>query len=73
MLDRVAVGDLPAKHHTTLYGADGALRHEECITRRGFDGPYTIVYHVHRPHPSRVAPATHGWAAPTRADEGRAL
>jgi homogentisate 1,2-dioxygenase len=73
MLDRVAVGELPAKHHITLLGPDGALRHEECITRRGFDGPYTILYHLHRPHPSRSCLAEHGWAAPVRADEGRPL
>ena len=50
MLDRVSCGDLPAKAHTALRGAGDVLRHEECFTRAAFDGPYTIVYHEHRPH-----------------------
>jgi homogentisate 1,2-dioxygenase len=64
MLDRMAVGRLPPKHHVALRDADGRLLHEECLTRQGFDGPYTILYHQHRPHPSRPAPAEHGWRAP---------
>lgn len=68
MLDRMQVGDVARKHHVQLRGADGALRFEECFTRDGFDGPYTILYHLRRPHVQRVAPAKHGWAAPVAAD-----
>lgn len=50
MLDRHAAGELPPKHHIVFRGPDGALRHEECLTRQGFDGPYTLIYHVHEPH-----------------------
>ncbi|MET0387976.1 MAG: homogentisate 1,2-dioxygenase [Polyangiales bacterium] len=50
MLDRVAVGELAAKPHTALRDAEGALRYEECLTRAGFDGPYSILYHRARPH-----------------------
>lgn len=55
MLGRIAAGDYPQRPHTvfrgpSLEGIAGALRFEECITRRGFDGPYTIVYHLGRPH-----------------------
>ena len=55
MLERIAAGDYPQRPHTALRGPSiegivGALRWEECITRRGFDGPYTIVYHLNRPH-----------------------
>ena len=57
MIDRVAVGDLPPKHHVALRGSDGALRHEECLTRDGFDGPYTIMYHRGRPQAQDVADA----------------
>jgi homogentisate 1,2-dioxygenase len=57
MLDRVAFGDIPRKHHIQLRGADGALRYEECITREGFDGPYTIAYHLRRPHTARQVEA----------------
>ena len=50
MLDRMAEGDLPPKHHLALRGPDGQLRYEHCLTRSGFDGAYTILYHEHRPH-----------------------
>ena len=64
MLDRIANGEIPAKHHTALRSASGDLRHEECITREGFDGPYTIVYHVRRPHLAEPAPAMQRFAVP---------
>jgi len=72
MLDRMVVGDVAAKHHIQLRGPGGELRFEECFTRDGFDGPYTILYHQRRPHVHRLAPAKHGWAAPVAAPE-RAL
>ncbi len=49
MLDRVCVGEVPPKHHLALRDSAGALRYEHCFTRAGFDGPYTISYHEHRP------------------------
>ena len=62
MLERRSVGDLPAKAHTALrHAKSGALRYEECITRAGFDGPYSIVYHEGRPHEAEPIGATHGW------------
>jgi homogentisate 1,2-dioxygenase len=67
MLDRRSEGDVPPKHHTQLRGPGGELRYEECFTRDGFDGPYTILYHLRRPHTHRLAPAEHGWAAPEAA------
>lgn len=73
MLDRMALGDYPAKHHIAFRGPDGSLRHEECITRVGFDGPYTIAYHVHRPHTALVTEATHGWQVPTTTADERPL
>jgi homogentisate 1,2-dioxygenase len=63
------VGDVPRKHHIQLRGNDGALRYEECFTRDGFDGPYTILYHLRRPHLHELAPASHGWAGPASAPE----
>ncbi len=72
MLDRICAGDLPRKHHLQLRGPGGELRHEECFTRDGFDGPYTILYHLRRPHTHRLAPAEHGWPAPVAAED-RAL
>ncbi len=64
MIERLVVGEVPAKHHTVLRGPDGALRWEECITRLGFDGPYTLAYHLRRPHEGRIVEARHGWVAP---------
>lgn len=50
MLDRIQRGDVPSKHHVAHRDGSGALRYEECLTRAGFDGPYSILYHVNRPH-----------------------
>jgi homogentisate 1,2-dioxygenase len=49
MLERISHGELPAKHHIALRDANGRMRYEHCLTRAGFDGPYTILYHVNRP------------------------
>ncbi len=63
MLERLSHGELPAKHHIALRDATGRMRYEHCLTRAGFDGPYTILYHVNRPqalvavgqeHPARA-------------------
>jgi homogentisate 1,2-dioxygenase len=54
MLERLALGDLPAKHHLALKSKGGQLRYEACLTRKGFDGPYTIMYHEHRPQALRA-------------------
>jgi homogentisate 1,2-dioxygenase len=53
MLERRAYGELAVKHHRALRGSGGELRHEECFTRDGFEGPYTILYHLHPPHALR--------------------
>jgi homogentisate 1,2-dioxygenase len=67
MLDRMVVGDIPRKHHIVLRDAEGNLRHEECMTRDGFEGPYTIAYHAHRPHAQHLAKTRHGFAIPEAA------
>ena len=67
MLDRVVVGEVPRKHHIALRDAEGHLRYEECFTRDGFDGPYTILYHLRRPHLQHLAATQHGWPTPTAA------
>ncbi|HEY4105311.1 MAG TPA: homogentisate 1,2-dioxygenase [Polyangiaceae bacterium] len=61
MLERRAFGSLPAKPHTVLRGSAGSLRFEECITRAGFEGAYTIVYHERRPHEAEPVATEHGW------------
>jgi len=67
MLDRQVHGEIPRKHHIALRDAEGRLRYEECFTREGFDGPYSILYHARRPHTQRVTEARHGWKLPTAA------
>jgi len=66
------LGDVAKKHHIQLRGPNQELRYEECFTRDGFDGPYTIMYHLRRPHTHRLAQAGHGWTAPVAASD-RAL
>ena len=62
MLDRLTAGEVALRPHTALYDAQQNLRYEECLTRRGFDGPYTILYHEHRPHELLPAECKHGWS-----------
>jgi len=69
MLDRMQVGDVARKHHIQLRGVGGELRYEEAFTRDGFDGPYTILYHLRRPHTQKLAPTTHGWKGPVGVGE----
>jgi homogentisate 1,2-dioxygenase len=60
MLDRICAGRVPPKPHVVFKGDDGALLYEECVTRSGFDGAFSILYHRHRPHEAEpmAAPAT---------------
>jgi homogentisate 1,2-dioxygenase len=46
----MAVGELAKKHHVALRSAGGELRFEQCLTRDGFDGAYSILYHERSPH-----------------------
>jgi homogentisate 1,2-dioxygenase len=63
MLERRVAGTVPPKHHVALR-TGGELHYEECLTRDGFDGPYTILYHRGRPHAQRAVELGHGWEAP---------
>lgn len=65
MLDRMEAGEVPRKHHIQLRDAEGNLRYEECITREGFEGPYTIAYHANRPQAQSVVETRHGWTPPS--------
>ena len=65
MIERRAAGLLPKKHHIALRDPAGKLLFEECLTRAGFDGPYTILYHQGRPHAQKaIETTTHGWLTP---------
>jgi homogentisate 1,2-dioxygenase len=68
MLERRAEGLLPDKPHTALYGKGRALCYEECFTRRGFDGAYTILYHERRPHLSKPTDVKHGFVLPVKSE-----
>ena len=50
MIERRHAGSIPAKHHIVFREEGGELLHEECLTRNGFDGPYSLLYHRHEPH-----------------------
>lgn len=69
MIDRRWAGDLPRKPHTAFRDGAGALLYEECFTRDGFDGPYTIGYHRGRPHTAQASALAHGFALPTLASQ----
>ena len=60
-------GTVPRKHHLAFRGEDGKLLYEEAYTRAGFDGPYTLAYHLARPHVMHPAAARHGAPAPRAA------
>lgn len=67
MLDRIQVGEVPAKHHIVFRDESGKLLFEECLTRDGFDGPYTIAYHLREPHGQRRAEVEGGFRLPSAA------
>jgi homogentisate 1,2-dioxygenase len=55
MIDRWTQGRIPEKPHTVFRDPEsGAILYEECFTRQGFDGPYSILYH-RRPPTDEVA------------------
>ncbi len=45
MIQRHALGEFPAKPHTTFYDENKKLYMEHCLTRDGFDGPFSILYY----------------------------
>jgi homogentisate 1,2-dioxygenase len=45
MIDRMSCGLMPAKPHTVLRDAEGNLLHEEMLTRGGFSGAFSYLYH----------------------------
>ncbi len=69
MLERIARGELPAKPHTQL-NPQGALRYEHCLTRDGFDGAFSILYHAQRPQAARLEPSDVPWPELREANVG---
>ncbi len=68
MLDRIARGSIPPKHHIAHRSDDGKLYREQCLTRKGFDGAYTISYHANRPQTQRPVDLRHGFRLPRETD-----
>ena len=68
MLDRMTAGTVPDKPHTALRDGAGRLRHEECLTREGFESAYTILYHLRPPTRVRAVEFVRHWE-PERAGE----
>ncbi len=50
MLDRQSQGLIPKKPHLRFENPEGGLYYEECLTRAGFEGAFSMLYHRHRPH-----------------------
>jgi homogentisate 1,2-dioxygenase len=49
MIHRLHRGEVPPKPHT-VFEPGGKLAYEHCLTRQGFEGSYTILYHRNPPH-----------------------
>ncbi len=44
MIQRHQLGKVPPKPHTTFHDEDGKLLMEQCVTTRGFEGPFSTLY-----------------------------
>lgn len=70
MIDRMAAGALPDKPHTAFRDGSGKLRWEECLTRSGFDGEFSILYHEGPPMTDeKIGPCEPGRFDPRPAHE----
>lgn len=67
MLDRCCAGRVPPKPHTVFELEPGRCAYEECITRAGFEGPFSILYHLGRPHEAEPVDGARGFPAPAGA------
>jgi homogentisate 1,2-dioxygenase len=67
MLDRLCLGRVPNKPHVVFRSAEGTLHYEECLTRSGFDGPFSILYHERRPHEAEPLETARGFPVPRAA------
>ena len=43
------LGEIPRKRHSIFRRPDGGLYAEELIGNKGFVGPSSLLYHIHRP------------------------
>lgn len=72
MIDRMSCGLMPAKPHTVLRDSEGNLLYEEMLTRGGFSGAFSYLYHRHPTTAAvEVAESTRGHAIPAEDPAGR--
>jgi homogentisate 1,2-dioxygenase len=72
MIDRMSCGLLPAKPHTVHRDAEGNLLYEEMLTRGGFSGAFSYLYHRYAPMPAvEVTETSRGHAIPVADDAAR--
>lgn len=70
MIERLCRGEVPPKHHIVFRSPEGALLHEECLTRNGFDGHYSLLYHQNEPHRhTHWERSAYGWPAAVAHDD----
>ena len=58
MIQRHQLGRVPPKPHTAFHDADGKLLMEQCVTRRGFEGAFSILYFKIPPTDENAVEAT---------------
>ncbi len=58
MLERMSGGSVPDKPHIA-HKPDGRLTYEHCLTRSGFEGPFTIQYHTAPPQAATLESYPH--------------
>ena len=72
MIDRMSCGLMPAKPHTVLRDADGNLLYEEMLTRGGFGGAFSYLYHRYPTTAAvEVTESTRGHAIAAEEPRGR--
>ncbi len=71
MIDRQSAGAIPEKPHTVFRDPTGALLYEEMLTRGGFSGPFTYLYHRYPIlEQSDVTATDRGFSPPIAVDDG---
>jgi homogentisate 1,2-dioxygenase len=73
MLDRWCAGRVPPKPHVVFEIERGTAAYEECITRGGFEGAFSILYHLRRPHEAEPVEGDGGLRAPIAAPPSHLL
>jgi homogentisate 1,2-dioxygenase len=73
MLERRVAGSVPEKPHLRARTSDGETLYEECLTRAGFEGAFSMLYRRHRPHEAEPCAVSGSFAPPELATERKLL